>query len=72
LLVWTPTTTLWDATLIMAARDISKKRKFVADGVFYSELNEVNRNDALLKCVQTSNITNIPLSSYVVVLQAAV
>jgi len=23
------------------SRDISKKRKFVADGVFYSELNEV-------------------------------
>ncbi len=23
-------------------RDISKKRKFVADGVFYSELNEVS------------------------------
>lgn len=26
---------------IMAALNISKKRKFVADGVFYSELNEV-------------------------------
>lgn len=25
----------------MAALNISKKRKFVADGVFYSELNEV-------------------------------
>ena len=23
-------------------RDISKKRKFVADGVFYSEMNEVS------------------------------
>ena len=26
---------------IMSALNISKKRKFVADGVFYSELNEV-------------------------------
>lgn len=26
----------------MPALNISKKRKFVADGVFYSELNEVN------------------------------
>ena len=25
----------------MSALNISKKRKFVADGVFYSELNEV-------------------------------
>ena len=25
----------------MASTNISKKRKFVADGVFYSELNEV-------------------------------
>ena len=25
----------------MAHQNISKKRKFVADGVFYSELNEV-------------------------------
>jgi hypothetical protein len=24
------------------ATNISKKRKFVADGVFYSEINEVN------------------------------
>ena len=30
------------AHLIMSALNISKKRKFVADGVFYSELNEVN------------------------------
>lgn len=26
----------------MAQQNISKKRKFVADGVFYSELNEVS------------------------------
>jgi hypothetical protein len=26
----------------MSALNISKKRKFVADGVFYSELNEVS------------------------------
>ena len=26
----------------MASQNISKKRKFVADGVFYSELNEVS------------------------------
>ena len=27
----------------MASTNISKKRKFVADGVFYSELNEVRK-----------------------------
>jgi hypothetical protein len=28
--------------IVMSALNISKKRKFVADGVFYSELNEVD------------------------------
>jgi hypothetical protein len=32
----------------MSALNISKKRKFVADGVFYSELNEVNLSQSSL------------------------
>jgi hypothetical protein len=34
-------TNLFNHNIKMAARNISKKRKFIADGVFYSELNEV-------------------------------
>ena len=32
----------------MATVNISKKRKFVADGVFYAELNEVNYNSNII------------------------
>jgi len=33
------------------AANISKKRKFVADGVFYAELNEVRLSLACVLCV---------------------
>lgn len=31
--------------------NISKKRKFIADGVFYAELNEVRRPGEVLMCM---------------------
>merc|ERR1712195_223689 len=31
----------WDSPCVMASQNVSKKRKFVADGVFFAELNEL-------------------------------
>ena len=50
----------------MASTNISKKRKFVADGVFYSELNEVRflarfaGLDTINKVIISDNQTNAP------------
>merc|ERR1712166_474527 len=35
------TQSTWDSPCVMASQNVSKKRKFVADGVFFAELNEL-------------------------------
>ena len=41
----------------MASTPISKKRKFVADGVFYAELNELLMRELVCKAAQRAPAT---------------